>query len=494
MIINSTNRESEFLQYVYNGLDCVITRQVFSALRKQLDDETQHIYDFERDLQRVALGINLRGIRIDRVAKMQKRIDYENKLEPLYEQFHQITNALCGRKVNINSPIQMQHLFYTTLKCKVVRSAATGKPTVDEKALSSFAKGGGFVGLIARYALELRRISKVISTLSSEYDSDGRMRENINIGGTETGRWSSSKPLNGKGMSGQNITEDLREMFIADAGKVFVYVDLDQAESRVVGLASYRDDGRDNYLKACESGDIHTSVCRMAWSELEWSDDVKEARCIAEATPISKGSRFSYRDIAKRLGHGTNYLGTPAGMSYALKVPKPIIEDFQRRYFLAFPDLKSWHNTVAYKLQTQRYLTTMLSRKRHFFGRPYEKETIKEAVAYEPQSVVGDVTNIALLRLVRAGVVVCKNLHDGALMSCRVDEVDSTINKVREAFDIELKVVDDNGNSRSLVIPIELKVGYNWGVQTDTNKNGLRAYTGDLPKRVRGKSFGDLVL
>ncbi len=469
MIVNSTTYPSDAVEQVYNALDCTITFDVFQELQKQLDANTQSVYEFELTLQRVALNIMLRGVRIDKVKKLQKIIDLEHSLVPLQKQFDELCMVALKKKVNENSSPQVQHLFYVKFGLKPI-FAKTGKTTADDKAIAKIIAAGGFSSLLARYISAIRKTKRLISTLKSEEGGDGRMRENINITGTETGRWSSSKPLFGGGMSGQNITEKLRDMFVADPHHKFIYIDLDQAESRAVGIISYRESGKSFYLDACESGDIHTAVVRMTWPELEWSEDVAKARERAESEMLN--SQFSYRDIAKRVGHGSNYMGTPAGVSFEVKVPKTLIEDFQRRYFRAFPDLKEWHNSVVRKLQLERSLTTLLKRQRYFFGRAYERQTIKEAVAYEPQSLVGDTTNIALMRAQRIeGVSVLKNLHDGALFQVKADRVTELVPLIMKAFEVPLRAKD-----REIVIPTEVRVGKNWGKFSASNPNGLKLY------------------
>ncbi|MBX4188424.1 MAG: hypothetical protein KW793_04845, partial [Candidatus Doudnabacteria bacterium] len=100
----------------------------------------------------------------------------------------------------------------------------------------------------------------------------------------------------------QNIEQRLRSVFIADEGMKFAYIDLEQAESRLVGAIEWNlfKDGR--YLDACESGDLHTTVCRLAWGDIiRWTGDLRVDRDLAEA-PFYR--QHSYRHMAKVLGHG----------------------------------------------------------------------------------------------------------------------------------------------------------------------------------------------
>src|SRR6516165_6883191 len=78
----------------------------------------------------------------------------------------------------------------------------------------------------------------------------------------------------GTGTNLQNIEDRLRSVFVADKGMKFAYVDLEQAESRLVGAIEWNLFRDGTYLDACESGDLHTSVCRLAWgSAVNWTGD-----------------------------------------------------------------------------------------------------------------------------------------------------------------------------------------------------------------------------
>lgn len=490
--VSSHSYPKELTESVYNSLDCCITYDLFGELSKQVKAGSAEakIYDFQIALQRVALYIMLRGVRVDRPLMVQKLLGFEVELKPLTEQFHEICEALFERNFNPSSPLQMIDLFYTRLGLPPSNNIKTGKPTTDNKAMEKLVLRGGLPAFLASYIIALRTTRKIISTLKSGTSADGRLRESINITGTETGRWSSSKPSYGTGgMSGQNITERLRDIFIADKGQIFLCLDLDQAESRVVGLCCYRDTGSAAYLDACESGDIHTKVCVMAWPERKWSLDMAENRNLAETTPASQ--QFSLRDVAKRVGHGTNYVGTPQGISYEVKIPQTLVADFQHRYFAAFPEIKVWHERVASRLQATKSLTTMLGRKRCFFKRVWERNTIKEAVAYEPQSVVGQITNLALLELQRSPNLEClKNTHDGVLLQTPQSKLEASILEAEKAFAVKLEVP-----RRTLTIPVETMVGWNWGKASETNPNGLKVWRGKLNRTEQATlKVEDLVL
>jgi len=174
--------------------------------------------------------------------------------------------------------------------------------------------------------LAYRDICGKLEVLEAGIDSDSRMRCSINIAATSTGRFSTSQSTTGSGENLQNITEDLRHIFISDNGFKIAGIDKEQAESREVGYFCGITFDDWSYLDAVESGDIHTYCARLLWPNLPWTGNLQKDKLIANQ-PFYR--HLSYRDMVKRAGHGTNYLGQPYTISQEIKVPQKLVQDFQ---------------------------------------------------------------------------------------------------------------------------------------------------------------------
>jgi len=280
------------------------------------------------------------------------------------------------------------------------------------------------------------------------------------------------------------------------------YIDLEQAESRTVGAIIYRLFGETAYLDAQESGDPHTLVCSMAWKHLPWPEDFSLAKLQSSSDPhfpadlvkaakkIANGKAYremSYRDLAKRLSHGTNYYGKPPQMAKHTHVDVKIIRNFQREYFDAFPGIQRWHRNVAESIQVDRYITTVLGRRRFFFGRPDDDATLREAIAYEPQSVAtGDYMNYGLyqLWLKNYPLLLQAQVHDA--VSASYDEQDEhwLIPAVCEILETKFPIYSPEGKERMFSIPTEPLVGWNLSYANAKNPDGLIVYHGE-DKRKR---------
>lgn len=480
---------------VYNGLDACVTVEVWRDLCSKMDERSQIIYNFERGMQAPALDMMRRGVLIDPYEKrsgIEKITESREKVLAIWDRY---CIATVGRPLKITSTKDLSWLFYEAMRLPVQherRPNGERSPSVGRKALEKLQ-----LYLYARPFIECifaaREEKKLLEVLQNKVDDDGRMRTSYNVAGTETGRWSSSKNVTGGGGNFQNITAQLRRMFISDYGKKMCGIDLEQAESRVVGLIVFWLFGDTKYLDACEAGDLHTFVTRIIWPNLPWTGNEKDDKEIAERQFYRM---FTYRDMAKRGGHGTNYYGTAFTMAQNLKVPKGMMDAFQEQYLGegGFPGIRKWHRWTAEQLQTLQYIDTPFGDRRYFFSRPGDDSTLREAIAHVPQSVVGRLLNLILWRLWRylPEVELLFQVHDAVYFQYNDNpEVEQkVVSKALELFAVPITL-----NGRTMIIPGEAKVGWNWANEKDkriknwVNPNGLRKWNADKPddrKRLIG--------
>lgn len=470
---------SRQLEWWYNGLDCMVTHEIYQKL--DVNPKNRGIYNFMLNQQGQAMSAMERGFLVDDLWRRQVIRELEKEEAQLQRALNILAYGLVGKYLNPNSPAQLKDFFYEDLGLPVQHKFAKGQKTVstDREALEKLAEyrvGKPFVLVI----LALRDTIKKLGVLRKGIGPDMRMRCTFQVCGTETGRWSSSRSVWGDGDNLQNVTEELRRPFQADPGMIMVYVDGEQAESRAVGFIQGVNYELWAYLDACESGDLHTTVTKLVWEDMGWTGDPKADRALADQTFYRW---FTYRDMAKRGGHGTNYYGKPPTMAKHLKVAVDLIENFQFKYIKAFPGFKNWWQGIAFAIQTKGSLTTFLGRERTFFGRPDDDSTLREAIAFEPQSVVGDLVNEGGFRLWRQlpwWQPLCQ-IHDAWLGQIpHDDKLPERIQQIIEIFQVPVP----SKTGRTLIIPSEAKVGFNWANYNDDpskgtlNLDGLKKWKG----------------
>jgi DNA polymerase I-like protein with 3'-5' exonuclease and polymerase domains len=128
----------------------------------------------------------------------------------------------------------------------------------------------------------------------------------------------------------------------------------------------------------------------------------------------------------------------------------------------AIPGLHLWWAEVEKTLNQCRCLTTCMGRTRQFFGR-IDNTTLRDAVAFEPQSIVGDVNNKIFWQMEQyfrdtpAKVVI--QVHDEVGTICPDNMVEEVIAAHRRFSIIPLHIIP---NHEPLIIPVDMEVGKNW--------------------------------
>lgn len=468
---------------VYNGLDCCVTLEVFQELLRIHGPKAgEPIYSFERALQAPYLAIMQRGFAVNETARRGAADSLRGRIIALQARLDSMGCAVWNKGLNPRSPKQLKDFFYSTMNLPEQWISIKGERKLSlnrevlEKLDEHYLYARPFVGVI----LAIRDLAKQAEVFEAEIDSDGRYRTSYNIAGTETGRPSSSTNAFGTGGNAQNIAPGLRYVFQSDPGYKLCVIDLEQVEARDVGFfcgCLFNDWG---YLDGCESGDLHTNNAKRIWPGLDWpGDNAKGDRAIADRNFYRE---FSYRDMAKRGSHLSNYMGTAWTASRSLKVPIGIMDEFQARYVRgrvaapakglaeiqpAFPEIPRWWSWIAEQLQTRGWIRTPFGRKRHFFGRPGDDTTLREAIAFLPQSTTADRMNLGLWRVWRymPQVELLAQTYDSITFQVKEGPgFDEAVGRALELIRVELK----SPGGRSYIVPGEAKVGWNWGAEVSS--------------------------
>lgn len=457
---------------VYNGNDCLQTYEINDREEELPDDGWRLIDAFERGLQGPVLEMMWRGIRVDPAARELAIRSLKSRIERVEVMLKAWTESLWDVPYNKkfpNSGKQLKEFFYDHMGLPRIKKMVKGNLTepMDREALERQADYFP-VRLIVAVVLCYRDLTKCLQVLQTEIDNDWRMRQSINIAGTTTGRFSSSKSTIGTGTNLQNITESLRHIFIADEGYKIAGIDKEQIESRYVGwiIGLLFNDWK--YLDACESGDLHTTVARMVWKDLDWTGDLKKDRELAEK-PFYR--HFTRRDATKRLSHGSNYVGKPNTMALHTQIDRDLCRMFQETYFTEFPGIPRFHNWIAGQLQTRHYLINAFGRRRDFFDRPDSEETIRSAVAFWPQSSAVDDTNLGMWRVWRylgERVQLLNQEHDAVYFQYKPQEEQEILIEAQKLMKVELTAP----NGRVFSVPTDIKVGWNKGLRWKQDNTG----------------------
>ena len=424
-------------RWVYNAKDAACTYEVAFELRRDMAEAGVLDFYFSHVHPLISLYIDVQqlGVNIDQEKKALASESVNTAIEDMRAKLLKIA----GKKLNVKSTKDMRQYLYEDLRMPKKYNKA-GNLDTSKNVIRDFHRKTGREDL--SIILNLRKSRSNKSTyINADTDIDGRMRTAYDVSGTETGRLSSKKAANGKGMNLQNVEHGVyREMFVPDKGFKFLGADLSQAENRVVAYLS-KDKAMIEVVEG--EGDIHTNNAAMIFDK-----------------PVDKITREE-RNLGKRITHGANYLMGSHTFAIYAETPVKDAKFHLRTYHGTYPGVGMWHRQVERIIRQTRTLTNPFGRKRYFNER-MGQDLFREAVAFVPQSTVADLLHRATLniraRLPHPARVVLQ-LHDAITIQVPDDEWYIEICKkimeeeLTKPFEIE---------GRSICIPTEVKIGDNW--------------------------------
>jgi uracil-DNA glycosylase family 4 len=436
---------------IYHGKDLCVTREIWPIL---LQDNRQlgTFEGYKRSMSYYPslLAMTLRGVKCDLEKKAKLGRVFKNSAR---EHLDAITD-LVGREYKISTAYtkDLVQLLYVDLG--LAPQYKNGKLTTEDAALLRLKKLYP-KNEVLEHIRRRRMFLKFSNTyMNMEVGKDGRFHTSYNPAGTATWRLSSSESPFGGGGNLQNIpsrTEEgrkIRELFIADEGKVLIAADYSQAEARVVAYLA----GEQVEIEAFEAGrDIH------------WLNAIDLGLADADTIPAKE-----IRDPAKNMKHGYNYEVGPRrlqaellryGYDFSYAVCRDSLERIRRKR----PMIEGWKRQVRNKVDTDRTLVTPIGRKRVFYGRK-GPDLYRKAIAFIPQNTVGELLCIAIrdvhseLEVKQRMVEVLLNGHDELVCQVRAGREREAISALKRIMEIPLEI-----NERMVVIPVDFKIGSNWG-------------------------------
>lgn len=458
-------RISDEAERIYNCKDTSVTREVFPPiLRDARELRTEQGYRRTLSVFPSILYMQIRGVKID----LERKANYAKELQERIGVLQLKMNFLAGKAVLPDSPQQLSRLLYTEMGMPFQYHPKTKKVTTDIHALQKLARlydsPGTKQNKLLLAIIDYRKTIKLYSTYAEmEVDSDGRIH--TSYGWISTWRLSSSESHFGKGGNLQNIPvrseqgREIRRLFIPDKGNIFLAGDYIQAEAMVVAWLAGDPRLMDLYLSGV---DVHWERTKELFefpSSLEYHP--KELMSFPGLDPMP--AKW-FRDLTKRFVHGGNYkmgfrkqhaILVSEGINIPLNFCKQAMISFRNKE----PLTVQWQNKVAEKIRRDRTLITPLGRKREFRGR-LSDDLIRSAVAFVPQSTVGEMTQLGTKNLYEKErkFEPLLNNHDEVLGQCKVEDLLECGRALHKHMTIPLEI-----NGKKLIIPLELKSGPNWG-------------------------------
>ncbi len=414
----------------------------YTKILPKIKEEYNDLYfDIEMPLLFILYDMEKEGILLDEnVLK-----DYGEELSGSIKELEATIYEEAGEEFNINSPKQLGEILFSEDKLGLSGSKKmkSGYSTAAD-VLEKLAPEHKIVEDILRYRALTKLHSTYIEGLLKEIADDNKIHCKFQQTVTATGRLSCTEP------NLQNIpirTEEgrlIRKAFVPREGYVFVDADYSQVELRVLAHMS----GDEELIGAFVRGDdIHTSTASKIF-EVDASD----------VTPLQ-------RRAAKAVNFGIVYGESSFGLSENLGISRKEAKKYIDDYFLAYPKMKEFLDSLVSEAREKGYSTTLLGRTRpitELQSKNFNTRSFGERVAMNTpiQGTAADIIKIAMIN-------VDNRLKDSEMKSRLILQVHDEL-LIETAVEEEEKVYDilkeEMMNAITLSVPLEIDIhsGTTW--------------------------------
>jgi DNA polymerase-1 len=313
------------------------------------DEELSYVYEhIELPLMRVIKQMEDNGILID--------MPFFKKLgEEYHAQVKKLETAIwkhAGREFNINSSKQLGEILFDELNLapasgKKLKKTTGGARSTRESELEKLREVHPIVDLILNYRELTKLLSTYIDTLPLLVKEDGRIHARFDQAGTTTGRFSSRDPNLQNIPVKTDVGKQIRYGFVAAPRHVLMSLDYSQIELRIAALLA-----GDEYLAQVfrDEKDVHSAVASRVFGVPE-----------NEVT-------HEMRRRAKVINFGILYGMGVTALQQNLGTTRAEAQEFYNNYFIQFPKIQAYLDSVIATAQKTKYTETLFGRKRYFPG------------------------------------------------------------------------------------------------------------------------------
>jgi len=445
-------RKSEYELYKYNGMDTAGTLMLHNKLRPQVDEEHyNHLLRAARAFRQVEMNgfhyDDVEACNINEREVYYRLWDLEEKLRNISG--HPLLNPNSWQQVGAvwYDEWKFKHNLRDSGKKKFARS--TAKEVREEITAGRFTCHPKFRDKLIEFNEEYIHYKKIktmqsnfIEGLVKKVEKDGKLYTNFNVGGTVTGRPSSSDPnFNNIMREGYETIPGIRTLFLPSPGNVIVAGDLSQAELRtcakigkVDGLLSiYRDSNRS----------LHKERAAAFYGEGYTKEEYVKA---------------------KNINFGVTYGQGAAAFAQMYHMPRREAQEYIDSWWREFPELLKWTEEVGNEAITKGIVRSPFGHRRRFHLITDENigDVKRESVSSIAQNVAAWITICAVIDLADAGVRVVATVYDSIVADVAASEAMEVAKLMKETM--EIQSIKQLGWAREdIPFLADVSIGENWG-------------------------------
>lgn len=430
---DETDEGEQFVIYAEND-----AKYTLGLWEKVLKDKiegmglTAYFHKVLMPVVRVLVDMKAFGIRVD----VDKLDEMSDTLTMRMEEMEDEAYKVLGEEILLTSPKQVSKALFDTLGFSPLERIKTGYSTSAKTLRGLVAQekdvGSNFPSLLLKY----REYDKLRSTYTepladySERYEDGRIRANLNMTGTVSGRLSSSNP-NLQNQPRPTKDFNLRSAFIPEKGKIMLVADYSQLELRLLAAFSGDTTLTDAFIN---DKDIHQVT----------ADSVGVGRYVGKTLNFALVYGMGPQRLAETLG-----ISEKEGLKYF------------RGFFRAYSGITDLYARNARSLSSKGYVKTLLGRRRYFTdtkGKSAGKVSYESKVAtnHQIQGSAADLMMLAMRDLHRAiegtSLRMLNQVHDELVCEVDISDVEWGKRQIKKAM-------TENVIAKTLKIPLKVDVG-----------------------------------
>lgn len=390
-----------------NAMDAFVTYLVYRKQQEEMDkDDWWVLKNIDMPLIPVVIAMERKGVKVD-VDTLNK---LENEIAPKLEKMMSETFAPVG--INPSSPIQLRRFLKVSGTSEKELKAVLRRKHPDADFIKTL--------------LEFRRLTKESRTylagIRNRLEDGCYIHTTYNIAGTGTGgRMSSTNP------NLQNVPNDMRVIFVPEAGKVFVGADYNQLELRVLAVVS---DEKTAIREMWEEGkSIHHQMGVVLYGK-SWD----------QLTPLQQR-------LTKGVVFGTVYGRSARSLATEFEVTVALAERWQELCFRRYEGFKRYRDKMLRSVPGR--IVTM-------FGRKRVVDTVTKALNTPIQSCAGDIMKTSLIELHRLGLDLRLTTHDDVVAQVDENDVEEVRRLLKETMERPIEKM------HNFCFPVKVKSGRNW--------------------------------
>lgn len=411
------------------------------ALQRNREEDKKLYRELELPLAYVLLDMERTGVRVD----MSKFPVFSERFKAEMDALSKRIFELAGvTSFNLNSPFQLSEILFEKLgySARGFKKNIRGGYSTSADVLEKLAQEHE----IARLILKYREVQKLQSTYVDGIRplvKGDIIHTTYYQTMTTTGRLSSANP------NLQNIpvrTEagrELRKLFIAREGNVFVDADYSQIELRLLA---------------------HFSGCKVLAQAYRMGQDVHAATAEKIFHVPQKEVTPDLRRRAKTINFGIIYGMSAFGLAKDLNCSTEEAQNYISAYFATHPEVKEYMDENIRKAREDGFVTTILGRRRYIpelKSGNYNQRTFGERAAMNMplQGSAADIIKIAMLRVadrlkrenMRAKLVL--QVHDELILDTPEEETEAAKQVLKEemehAFTLNVPLIAEVSTGKS---------------------------------------------